>query len=297
MKKISHDFKKFNILIITFIILILFLTTFVDYPRSLPEINGEKLVIWMYDDAVGFNTGHTKGPGMLFSLIFNITAFIGLLYVSFKLWKIKKIKDHSYLSTNLFYTSLYLTVGRVIESYYIITETDVRSLLFVVGRIFIPLDNLAIVIFFGICFDVFFSERLEKDQSLRKGLIGFTWATFILGWGAISSYYTYNEVIDSIFSTVMIIIVALVLLVSIKIETEIRKLSNRVDEKKEEIKKIGKILFIFIAINLLTLLLIILYPDLFQYLLRALKNFLLTVVAVMYYSTFIKPMDQKIEGR
>lgn len=290
MKQITYNYRIINLIITSFLVLIFVLIIVVDYPRSLAILENEEFRIWYLDPAVGFNSGQEKGPGMVTSLIFNIIAGLLFIYVAIQLNIIRKKKDYHYLANNIYYSALLIGIGRFIEGFYIITETDLRGLLFGVGRIFIPLDNFAIILFFIVCCDIFFSVQIEKGSKLSKYIFYLGWIAFLFSWLAILVYFVDNSILETLAHGINIAIIAIIIMFSIALEFQILQLANRVEEKKQEVRYIGIILILYILVAILTLILIIIFPDLFQYILRTIKNIMLTVIAILYYAAFIRPV-------
>jgi len=92
-KKIEYNFHILNAIMLVLFVLILLLIITVDYAYCLAEFEGEEFRVWYYDSAIGFNTGQEKGPGMLFSIIFDIIAAIIFFLMAFKLQDIRKLKN------------------------------------------------------------------------------------------------------------------------------------------------------------------------------------------------------------
>jgi hypothetical protein len=288
-QKITFNFKLLNRLIIIFVAIIIILLFTVDLAYSIEHNEHETFRFWWYDANVGFNTGAEKGPGMLISLILNIIAGVLFFIVSIKMNQVRKAKNNSYLSKYLFYTAVYLGIGRIIESFYIITETDLRGLLFVVGRLFIPLDNLAMIIFFGVCVDVFFSVEFVKQDNLAQKFDRITWGTFFAGWLAILGHFSHNNIVEVIVQVLIIGSIAIIILISLVIEKRILQLIKKVEENKKALSLIGQMLVLYICVVILSLVLIITQPDLTQYIFRAIKNLILIIIALFYFPAFINP--------
>ncbi len=289
MKEIKHNFRFLNGISLMFMVLTILLIILIDVPYAHETTEGGIVQIWYYDQCVGWNTGCDKGPGMLLSMIFNLIAAFLFIPATFALKKQRNRKNNHYLSKNLHYTAIYLGIGRMFETFYIITETDIRAILLVVGRFFIPLDNLAMIIFFGICIDIFYSEEIVRDSNLVKKFSILKWTTHILGWLSIMVYFTYNDILETISKVLLPIVIGVIFLISLQVEFKVIKLSKRVEENKKALKRIGQMLFIFVIISLCNLILITTYATLLQYLIRAFKNLLLISIALLYFPAFINP--------
>lgn len=296
MKQISYNLRLINSLIIFFLIFILILLILVDYPLSETVLDGEPVRIWYLDPAFGFNTDAEKGPGMVTSMIFNVIAGIVFIWVAILLNRIRKLKQNHYLSNSIFYSALYLGIGRFIEGFYIMTETDVRGILYALGRSFIPLDNFAMILFFSICCDVFFAEQIEKGAAISDRVYKIGWITFIFSWLAIFSYFTQNEILQNIANYLNVAVIVIILLVSISLEMKILRLTKLIDERQKEVRIIGMTLVLYIIVVILTVLLLTTYPNLLQYIFRTIKNGLLLVIAIFYYLAFIKPFKQQTQS-
>jgi hypothetical protein len=281
-----------NALILAFLGLVIALLIFVDYPRSVAAFEGETFRIWYLDPAFGFDSGEEKGPGMVTSMIFNVIAGLAFISVAMRLHRIRKIKQNHYLSNSIFYSALYLGIGRFIEGYYIITETDLRGMLFALGRSFIPLDNFALILFFSLCCDVFFAEQIEKGAKISDHVYKIGWVTFIFSWLAVLTYFPQHDIIQNLANYFNIALIVIILVVSVSIEIKIMGLTQRIEERKKEVRLIGVILVLFIIVVILTVLLYTTFPNLLQYIFRTIKNALLAVIAIIYYFAFIKPFNQ-----
>jgi len=145
------------------------------------------------------------------------------------------------------------------------------------------------VLFFSLCCDVFFSEQIEKGSRLPNYIYYIGWLTFISGWLSIMVYFTENSIMETIATVINITMLVIIIFISLVLEFQIVKLSNRVEEKQQEVRYIGVILVLYIIVAVLSLVLIITFPSLLQYIARTVKNVILTVIALLYIAAFIKP--------
>lgn len=297
MDKLQFNFRRINYILILMVVAITVLIIFVDYPRALLETNPpppDPIRFWYFDPAFGFNSGQQKGPGMVIAVIFNIVAGIAFLAISVQLFRQKIKKQNHYLATNIFYSAFYLGLGRLVEMYYIFTETDVKGILFGYGRFFMPLDNFALILFLSTCSEIFLAELIVKNPKLLTQLNLFALLSFTFSWFNVLEWFIDSSVLVTVLRIMNIGIAILNLLIAVYIWTQINRLRKLDAEHANALKRIAQILLILVIVSAMILYLIISYPDLIQYIVRSVKNFMLIIAALLYIPAFIKPVHENV---
>jgi hypothetical protein len=292
---IAYNFKTIMLSIGVFIIIIVLLIIFVDYDRSVLMNENPTFQIWYLDPNFAWTPYPEKGSGMILSMIFNLIATFLCFVITLMLLPIRKLKQNHYLITNILITMILIGMARLFEVFYIITETDLRGVLYGIGRIFIPLDNLAAVIFFSVCFDVFFTEDLMKNPTLEKKFKLLALGTYLAGWIAILGFFSTSMILENIAPFINYVFLGIIIIVSIDILHRIRQLGYSIYENQKALRIIGYILILFIIVVILSFLLIITYANLFQYLMRTVKNILIGIIVFLFYPAFIKPAREALK--
>jgi hypothetical protein len=198
------------------------------------------------------------------------------------------------MMANIYYSAILLSIARILEAIYIITETDAKSILMVGLRIHIPIDNIAMVIFFSVCVDAFFTFELERQKKYTKMLILLAWISISTGWIRIYIEMVLDPVLETIAHILLICTLVVIGFTSIVIENKIRNVSHKIQENQRAVRSIGFILFWFIIATTLSIIIFLTFPNLTQYILRTIKNFGYMMIAFLYFPAFVHPAEKKL---
>ncbi len=304
--EISFNYKiliLFNILLSIFAICYII---FVDIPLSIQTMAEQGLTfrIWYLDDALLKIEG--KGPGMVTAIIFDIIAGFFFIYCSYRISIIRKVQSQAvakiekkYLMSNVYYSIVLLSIARILEATYILTETDAKAILMVGLRIHIPLDTIAMAIFFSVCADVFYTYELETKKTNRNWIVVLSWFAIIAGWTRIYIEMIENSVVERISEIFFIAVLIVIAITSIAISRKAKILSEKIEDKdsKIAIKKIGIILLLFVLTTALSIVIFVTFPNLTQYIMRTIKNIAFTIIAMSYFPAFVYPAEKKYDIR
>mgnify|MGYP005852948673 CR=1 FL=1 len=140
---------------------------------------------------------------MVSTIIFDIIVGILFIFLGNRMRVIRIIQhrqsqptEKKYLMANVYYSIILLCIARILEAAYILTETDAKAILIVGLRIHIPLDTIAMAIFFSVCADGFYTYELETRREYRKWLLILVWLAIVAGWTRIYIEMIKNNVIE-----------------------------------------------------------------------------------------------------
>jgi hypothetical protein len=300
MVKITFDYRLLLFFNIILTIIALGYIIFYDVPNTIQifEEEGKIFRIWYFDEAILKSDG--KGPGMITAMIFNCIAAVIFIMVTHRIRIIRNKQvatsepsKGKYMMANIYYSAVLLSIARILEAIYIITETDAKSILMVGLRIHIPIDNIAMVIFFSVCVDAFFTFELERQKKYTKLLLTLAWISISTGWIRIYIEMTLDPVLETIAHILLICTLVIIGFTSIIIETKIRNVSHKIQENQKAVRSIGFILFWFLIAATLSIVIFLTFPNLTQYILRTIKNIGFMIIALLFFPAFIHPAEKK----
>jgi hypothetical protein len=254
-----------------------------NFPNQTPQI-------WFLDDDLLILTPESKGFSMFLSSVFGFIGAFAFLLISIKLYNNWKQKKENFVASTIFYSAVYLLLARLFEATYVMSETDFHGVLTAVGQFYFPWDALAISLFMVFSVDVFLAEDVQNSQRWTNYAVILSVFVVIVGlYGSIAYWLDFLNMTIPIILTIPSAI--LYFIIGFRIVIKIAALRKRVGEKQEALFYIMFLLILFlIAITLMLISLSIkgIFPVL-SYQLRAGKNFIYIIIAVLYYLGIIKP--------
>jgi hypothetical protein len=283
------NFLLINLILLSFVILVAGLVAVIDYPRYINANPGQTPNLWYFDTDVGFNSGAKKGPGMVISILFEAIAAVICFLAAFKINQIRQHKTDKHLSSMVFYAAIYLGIARLDEIYYIITNTDLKDIMYGFGRFYIILDVLGMMISVVFCVEIFLVEELMKSQERLKRLIKFSMIALFLSLVSVISNFYENAVFNGIAVALSGVSLLYVLIQTIDTLKRINAVKKKVEEQQNALQAIGLQLCIYLVVVVISIYILLSSATLFQYSLRATKNLLQIVNALLFFPAFITP--------
>jgi hypothetical protein len=234
-----------------------------------------------------------KGKGMMVSALFGLISSLCYFGMLRHLSIIRKSKDDKYLSTLVFLSALYLAFARLIESFYIVSESDLRGIVYGFGNFYIPLDIMAMAMYFIFVFDVFITKSRPKDLKMQKILTFIFYISSILAVAYFGFYFVPKDSpIKIISNSLSMVLLGIIFVLEVFIVARILNLRSRVEENKDALGFIGFQLVGF-GIMMILLLFSSIFSQEINYIFRAIKNCAAIFHSLAYYFAFIKPYRLK----
>jgi hypothetical protein len=214
---------------------------------------------------------------------------------------IRKSKENQYLASLIMLTMIYQGLARVIEVYFMLFGSDLYGLVNVVGRYYFPLEITSAVIFIIVAFDVFLFPALEEATRDRQSKFLFIMniITTVISVTMVFFIYITNvdtKVVIGITGFCIFVIIVVVVIITC---TRIFRLSSTmpISGNKRAVQGMGIQLLVLMATIILFM--ISELGDFINidtntvYILRAIKDGLYLILAILYLYSFIKPARSK----
>ncbi len=264
-----------------------------------PETPGDTLTFWYLDQNIV--DWADDGPAKLIGTIVSCAAALAFFIIGKKYNVIRSKKKDKQLATQIYLSLLYLGIARLFEAFFIASGSDVRGIVFSVGKYYIMLDLLGVIMFVLVASEVFLQTEFPEGSKFPVFLRGLLIASVAVALAALFLEYApkdIEKILDWIVvgaSCLVFLIIAIILIV---ICTKILRLHARLSEGENR----GAILVIGVQLLLLIIsMLVLIYleigpSDTLDYYIRASRGGLLLVVAWLYIPSFIRPSLKKKEG-
>jgi hypothetical protein len=281
-----------KILIVLFVINLISVL-FVDITMYFQE-NGSLagIRLWLWDSNIAGDMGDRNGLGYA-KLASAIAGIISAFTFSILLPALRRRwieKKKARLVTLVYLSAIYFTLSRFLEVFYIISQSDLRGLVYSVGQFFIPLDVLATACYMVFAYDIFLTNGPGISKNPTKIILGIGYvAAFI---GILNTLDVYLDASLALVLGIISYIAWLIIFIFlIRIIAAIFYLRTRVEERKKALLVIGLQLLTMGILLALMILSMQFGGDLLalSYIIRAIKNGLFIFLAWQYIPAIIRP--------
>jgi hypothetical protein len=241
----------------------------------------------------------------LYKVIAIFVAFfagIAFFVITAKYNPVRKLGTAQYLTSLVMASTIYQGLGRFIEIFYWVSESDFPGLIFINGKFYFPLDVLGSVFLAIVAFNIFILPGMEDATETKT-------STFLVILSVLSSLiacitlFFFYLPITMFTYVIMGIALGIFLVVVITVATtasKIFKLRAKTDDptSRGALQALGIQLILAVLVMLLLILsevggvIGIDYET--QYLLRLVKNVLYLVVAALFLPSLIRPSRKLI---
>ncbi len=296
--------RKFNVLALNIFIVLAFVGTFVivvvlDLMDFVVDSPGDSPVIWRVDRNIinWTDDGPAKMTASIVSCVAAATFFVG----GSKYNTIRKQKQDKHLATQIYLSLVYFGIARLFEAFFILSDSDLRGIVFSVGKYYIMLDLLGAIMFVLVASEVFLQTEFPETSKFPTFLKVILVVSVLIALNALFLEYAPNEienVLDWCVIGASIVIFLIIGIILIAICSKILRLYVRIagQENRGAILIIGVQLVLFIISMFVLIYLEVGVGDATDYYLRAARCGLLFVVALLYVPAFITPSMKKREG-
>ncbi len=294
----KNNFRVLNLCLTLAFVGIFFVVVIIDFLGFVAEKPVGTLIFWRFDQNIVNWTD--DGPAKVVAAIVSCFAASVFFIIGKKYNVIRRKKHDNQLSTQIYLSLVYMGIARLFEAYFIVSDSSLRGIVFSVGKYYIVLDILGVIMFVLVSSEVFLQTEIPAGSKLPAFLRGLLIASASIALGALFLDYAPGEIVNILdwcvigASIVVFLIIAIILIViCIKILRLFARLSE--NENRGAIFVIGIQLLLLIASVFLLIYLEVGPGDAEDYYLRALRCGLLLVVALLYMPSFIMPSLKKKE--
>jgi hypothetical protein len=290
------NLRTFNVLLALAFAGVFIIVLIVDFVRFQAETPGGILVFWRIDQNV--INWIDDGPAKLVATITSCVAAVAFFIMGRGYNAIRKQKQDKQLATQIYLSLVYLGTARLFEAFFIISDSSLRGLVFSVGKFYIVLDMLGVIMFVLVASEVFLQTDFPADSTFPIFLRRFLFVCIAIALCALFLEYApagIEKILDWSVVGASIIVLLIIGIVLIVICIKILRLYIRFTENENRgaILVIGIQLVLFIVSMFLLIYLEIGAGDAADYYLRSSRGGLLLVVAVLYFPAFINPSLKK----
>lgn len=228
----------------------------------------------------------------------SISAVAGLTYfcVVLGLNKGRKKRTDKYMANMIFFTVIFLGIARLLESFYTVSESSLRGMIYVVGQFYIPFEALAYSMFIIFTIEVFLMDNIKHNKQFLVFLSIIMYLAFLFGViGVFVEEYWSSEITFYIIGASYVFVVIILVLIIVDI-VYIVKMMTKVEEYR---KILGYILMQLILATVILLLLIValvfsMFSSDWTFFIRSIKHILSIIHALLYIPAFIIPRRKQL---
>ncbi|MBN2155241.1 MAG: hypothetical protein JW776_04310 [Candidatus Lokiarchaeota archaeon] len=226
------------------------------------------------------------------------SAIAGLTYfgVVIGLNKGRKKRTDKYMANMIFFTAVFLGITRLLESFYTVSESSLRGIIYVLGQFYIPFEALAYSMFIIFTIEVFLMDNIKRNEQFVVFLEIIMYLAFLFGVvGVFVEEYWSSDITFYVIGASYVFVVVILVLIIVDI-VYIVKMMTKVQEYR---KILGYILLqLILSTTILLLLIVALVFSMFSsdwtFLIRSIKHFLSFIHAVLYIPAFIIPRRKQL---
>ncbi|NMC04573.1 MAG: hypothetical protein GYA24_05140 [Candidatus Lokiarchaeota archaeon] len=290
------DLHAFNMFLVITFALVFASVLILDLVRFWIENPLGVLVAWRLDQNVVNWTD--DGPAKLFAMFVSSIAAGGFFITGRRYNVIREQKKDKQLATQVYLSLIYTGIARLFEAFFIISDSSLRGIVFSVGKFYIVLDMLGIVMFVLVSAEVFLQTDVHAGSKFPTFLHRLLLASIVIALGALFLEYAPAEIeriLDWIVVGASIIVFLIVATILIATCTKIIHLYMRHPENEDRgaLLVIGLQLILLIVSMFSLIYLEIGAGDAADYFLRGGRCGLLLVFALLYFPAFINPSLKK----
>ncbi|MFX0098439.1 MAG: hypothetical protein ACFFCS_02585 [Candidatus Hodarchaeota archaeon] len=247
----------------------------------------------------------TKDIVQILGYFLNIAACVVFFYVALRYKKIRETKKDKYLSSLIYFSIVYQGISRLFELFYISFRSDLKSIRYVVGQYYFPLDILGIVFFSMVAFQVFYLPKVENPQSSRIVTLMQYFAFIGLAVGIALLFFVYENPIGVYSYTVCFIglgVFCVITIILIFVSRNIFRIAMRFRREANfrALLVIGIQVMLFLAAFIFMIISevgsAINIDSFVRNLCRTVKLGLYLTLALLYIYSFVKTSTQKDES-
>jgi hypothetical protein len=285
---------KINVAVLNVLILVIFVVTFIlviiiEAATYLANPPTTPLAIWTLDGDIPL--WNMEGIAKLTSAIVSILAAVFFFIIARKYNIIRKSKEDKALASMVYFSLVYQGIARLFEAFFILSTSSLSGIVFSIGKYYIVLDLLAMILFLMVTSQVFLVDEFKEGTRFPACLDGIGISGFVLGILALFLNYISDRSIRWIVGGASIVILLIITIILVVVCTRIFSLYKRMQDQENR----GAIFIIGIQLILLVITMsLLIYSeigsgDARSYFLRAARAGILMVIAYLYVFSFITP--------
>ncbi|MEX2683712.1 MAG: hypothetical protein Q6373_019210 [Candidatus Sigynarchaeota archaeon] len=290
------DLRALNIFLLLALVGTFVIVLVLDFGSFIAENPGVAPVAWRVDRNIVNWTD--DGPAKVTAAIISCVASVVFFVMGNKYNVIRKHKQEKQLATQIYLSLVYLGIARLFEAYFIVSDSDLRGMVYSVGKYYIVLDLLGVILFVLVSSEVFLQMDFPETSRFPDFLRIIVVASVFIALSALFLEYApagIEDLLDWCVIGASIVVFLIIGVILIAICVKIIRLYNRLSgqENRGAILVIGAQLLLFIVSMFILIYLEMGPGDALDYYLRAARCGLMLVIASLYMLAFIKPAMKK----